>query len=110
MTEDPDISNGKVRTIIKVKAFASHPPYEHWEVKVWQLPRPGMGHDFWVLSKLVKIEHPNFPDYPQVEGVRLTPKVFGNNLGSARSYAEQMADVLGNYYVSGSRWTRKDFT
>lgn len=107
---DPDVSKGTLRTLLKVRSYTNNPAYEHWEVKVWQLKRDGIGHDFWVLSRLVRLEHPHFPDWPQVEGVRLSPKYFDNNLGAARKYAEQMADVLGKYYLPGTQWTREDFT
>lgn len=106
---DPDTSEGLVRTLIKVWSYTNNPAYEHWEVKVWQLKRAGVGCDFWVLSHLVRLEHPHFPDWPQVEGVRLTPKYFDNNLGAARQRAEELADLLGKYYLPGTQWTREDF-
>ena len=107
---DPDTSKGKVRSVFRVKSYSKRPAYEHWVVTVWQLKRLGVGHDFWVLARLVRLEHPYFPDWPQVEGVRLSPVYFDNNLGAARACATNRADLLGGYYLPGTQWTRKDLT
>jgi hypothetical protein len=106
---DPDVSEGKIRTRFRIKSYTKDPAFEHWIVEVWQLKRFGIGHDFWVLSHLVRLENPHFPDWPQVEGVRLSPKHFDNNLGAARKCAEERADLLGRYYEPGTQWTREDF-
>lgn len=106
---EPDVSQGLLRSRFKARSYSAKPAYEHWEITVWQLKRPGSGHDFWVLSHLVRLEHPHFPDWPQVDGVRLSPKYFDNNLGAARKRAEELADLVGGYYLPGTQWTREDF-